>query len=262
MIGILVVGGIAAFLVSLIRRDRVRARLVSPGLGAAPRRWHLAHERDALHGLVIGFALRGVVGAWVGAGAGIGFAEARRRRSEATRVHRIEAQVPELVRALAASLRVGGSVVDTFATIGEELPEPIATPIRGVGRRIATGATLDHALEDLRRDVPCASIERLVDAVRTADEVGGSLEELLGFIGDGIRDRLQLARERRAGTTQGRLSAIVVGGMPVAFLAITGMGASSPGRILFTEPVGWMLLAVGLSLEGLGFAWVRRIVRG
>lgn len=260
MIGTLIVIALAIALVRMIRRDRIRQRLL--GGTSGPRRFRIAHEQQALAGLAIGFAVRGVVGAWIGTAAGIAAAEVRRRRAHATRLQRIEAQVPELLRALSANLRVGGSVSDAITIVGDELPEPIATPIRAVARKLATGATLDAALDELRRDVPCRSIDRLVEAIRTAVEVGGSLEDLLGFIGEGIRDRLQLERERRAGTTQGRLSAIVVGGMPVAFLAITGFGASSPGRILFTEPVGWMLLAIGLGLESLGFVWVRRIARG
>lgn len=260
MIGMILVAALALALTRMIRRDRIRQRLL--GGASGPRRFRIAHERQALVGLAIGFAMRGVVGAWIGTACGVALAEVRRRRAAATRVHRIEAQVPELVRALAATLRVGGSIADAITVVAEELPEPIATPMRAVARRTATGASLDAALEELRLDVPCRSIDRLVEAIRTAVEVGGSLEELLGFIGEGIRDRLQLERERRAGTTQGRLSAIVVGGMPIAFLAITGLGANSPGRILFTEPVGWMLLAIGLVLESCGFLWVRRIARG
>lgn len=257
MIGLLCVAAMAAALARLVRRDRIRARLRSTRTGP---RLRLAHERHALLGLGLGFAWRGVLGAWIGIAAGIAFAELRRRRADASRVRRIEAQVPELVRALVATMRVGGSIPDAITLVADELPEPIATPIRRIGHRLATGVPLEAALEELRDDVPCRSIERVVDAIRTAAEVGGSLEELLGFIGDGIRDRLQLERERHAGTTQGRLSAIVVGGMPIAFLAITGLGPSSPGRILFTEPVGWMLLAVGFGLEAAGFLWVRRIV--
>lgn len=259
MIGTLLVTAVALVLVRIIRRDRIRQRLRIDRRTLG--RLRLAHERQALAGLGIGFAVRGVSGAWLGLAGGAVFAEVQRRREATSRVRRIEAQVPELVRGLIANLRVGGSIPDAIASVAEDLPHPIAEPIRSFAHRLATGTSMPAALTALRAEVPCRSIERLTDAIATAVEVGGSLEELLGFIGEGIRDRLQLERERRAGTTQGRLSAIVVGGMPVAFLAITGLGASSPGRILLTEPVGWMLLAVGMTLEAAGFLWVRRIVR-
>jgi tight adherence protein B len=197
----------------------------------------------------------------MGAAAGVILAEYKRRRDAKSRLIQMERQVPELIRALSANLRVGGNVSDAFHGIADELPEPIASPVRDLVRRLGTGVSIHEALHSFQTDAPTPSIERLTEAIRTSIEVGGSLESILGFIGEGVSDRIALDRERRAGTTQGRLSAIVVGGMPIGFLAITGLGESSPGRILFTEPIGWMLLLIGLMLEAAGFLWVKRIVR-
>ena len=167
MTGLVVVLAVAMALALTVRRDRLRRRLAAlgpPDDGAT--RWRLAHERDALAGLAIGFALRGVAGAWMGLAIGIAWAEIRQRREVSRRLERIERQVPELVRSLVASLRVGGDVGGAFANAADELPEPIATPMRAVGRRLAAGASLDDALETLRAEVPADGIERLVDAIR------------------------------------------------------------------------------------------------
>lgn len=262
MIGMLVLSVAGLALIEVARRNRLRRRLTLPPIGLARSAGvAVAYEREVLLGMGIGVLLRGVAGAWFGVAIGWAFGWLRNRRSRSTYLRRVDDQVPELVRSLIATLRIGGDVHGALGAAADELSEPIGPHLRVAVRRVATGVSLDECLSALLAELPTQAMERVVEALRTGLEVGGDLEAILRFIGEQVRDRLDIDRQRRAATTQGRLSAIVVGGMPVAFLAMTGSSPSSPSRMLLTEPIGWTLLTVGALLEGAGFFWVHRVVR-
>jgi len=53
----------------------------------------------------------------------------------------------------------------------------------------------------------------------------------------------------------------VVGAMPLAFFTMAGPTAREQLTFLFTEPVGWIVLGMGLALQGAGALWMRSLMR-
>src|SRR5205807_1166803 len=68
-------------------------------------------------------------------------------------------------------------------------------------------------------------------------------------------------RDRAATSAQAKMSALVVGLMPLAFFAIVGSGARDQLRVLVGDPIGWALLASGVVLEAGGARWMRALLR-
>ncbi|HEY8258628.1 MAG TPA: hypothetical protein VIG08_13310, partial [Gemmatimonadales bacterium] len=72
--------------------------------------------------------------------------------------------------------------------------------------------------------------------------------------------RFVVRRQLRTYTAQGRLSGYVLAALPIfvggAILAIN----PEYGRLLFNHPLGKLLLGIAITMQLMGFFWIRRIV--
>jgi tight adherence protein B len=130
---------------------------------------------------------------------------------------------------------------------------------RGLSR-LHAGGSLEDVLDSLAADIgsPDARLAAAVLAVHL--RTGGNLASLLDDVAETVARRLVARRDLRALTAQGRASGAVLALLPVAFVGLlSGMGGSGLGAF-YRTPAGSGLLALGLSLQGAGFLWIRRIV--
>jgi len=66
--------------------------------------------------------------------------------------------------------------------------------------------------------------------------------------------------EARALSSQARLSALVVGGAPVAYLIFSAVVDPSSVDVLLATDAGRVCLVLGLGCEALAALWMRRIL--
>lgn len=202
--------------------------------------------------------------AWMPAGAAAGWLwwlVAMRRAHTGERA-RLDEQVPDAMRAIAAGLRAGGSLPLAIAASGDEMPPPLGPHLARCAARIEVGMHVAEALDRLALDTGTVVCARLVETLQIGAAAGAALPGILDGGASAHEGWARLDRDRRAASAQVRLSAIVVGAMPLAFLVLAGPAARGPMRVLLHEPAGWMLLAVGLGLDALGWAWMRRLSGG
>jgi tight adherence protein B len=97
-------------------------------------------------------------------------------------------------------------------------------------------------------------------AVKIQREVGGNLSELLMTVADTMTARERLRRDVSALTAEGKMSAIVLGALPI--LLGFAMYAMNPEYIgtLFEDPLGKILLVSSVVSALIGFAWMKKII--
>ena len=78
----------------------------------------------------------------------------------------------------------------------------------------------------------------VVMAVRIQREVGGNLAEILHTVADTLREREYLRRQVRTLSAEGRLSAWILGGLPVVMFGYMCSPTVTYVRLLYTEPLG------------------------
>ena len=99
-----------------------------------------------------------------------------------------------------------------------------------------------------------------VAAVRIQQEAGGNLASLFDTLADTMVQRLRLRREVRTLTAEGRLSAYILGLMPL-LLGILIFAINRPYMdVLFQTFAGKVMLLGSLVLQIVGFYWMYRIV--
>lgn len=181
------------------------------------------------------------------------------RRRAAAHDAQLNAQVADTIELIASAMRSGFGFMHSLELAGREQTGPIAEEFRQVVREIDLGVSVDEALERLAVRTKDEDLELVVQAVLVLRRVGGDLGEVLGRIADMIRDRIRVRGEIRTLTAQMRMSSWIVSGLPVALGGVTGLMQPEQMAVLFTEPIGQMLVAVAVVLQVIGFIVIRRI---
>ena len=103
--------------------------------------------------------------------------------------------------------------------------------------------------------------EWAVMAIRIQREVGGNLAELLQTVAETMQQRSRMRGEIRALTAEGRLSAVVMGCLPIGLGLF--MFSASPEYIatLFQSALGWGMVIGSAVLAVAGFGWLQKIVK-
>ena len=143
--------------------------------------------------------------------------------------------------------------------MASEAPDPTA---REFGRAIAEsrlGRPVVQSLEGISTRMRSEDFEWAVMAIEIQREVGGNLAEVLQIVAETMLQRNRLRREVKALTAEGRISAIVLGSMPIGlfgFLFATNKTYLDP---LISESVGRIAIGIGIGLLIMGAIWLRKI---
>jgi tight adherence protein B len=102
---------------------------------------------------------------------------------------------------------------------------------------------------------------RAAGALAVAATTGGRAAAALDGLAASLRDRREIAAEARALSAQARLSAVVVGCLPVGYLVGCALFDPRQVRVLVHTGFGAVCLVVGLALEALAAVWIRVLLR-
>jgi tight adherence protein B len=184
----------------------------------------------------------------------VGLRIARTRRSRA-----LTAALPGALDVVAGELRAGGTVRSALPALARA-GGPLGADVVRLEARLELGATLDGALERWSEERPDPGLHAVAGALAVADGTGGRAATALDGLARSLRDDHGAVAEARALSAQARLSALVVGAAPLAYLAFEAMTDPSSVGVLVSTPAGQACLVVGLGLEALAALWMRRIV--
>ena len=182
-------------------------------------------------------------------------------RARAARLKKIEAQLPEAADFLARALRAGHSFSNVLQMVGDELNEPISGEFKMAHEEINYGVPMNEALQNLAARIPLTDLRYLVIAVLVQRESGGNLAEVLISIARIIRARLKLLGQVRVLSAEGRMSAWVLGLMPVVMIGVMAVVNPQYIRLLWTDPAGIKLLWYAAGMVALGVVWMRNVIR-
>lgn len=137
-----------------------------------------------------------------------------------------------------------------------------ASPLHDAARILASGAGLDPALRQAAHRAADPEVGASLLVLRVHTRSGGDPLPALAAAEERLRRRAAALRERRALTTQARLSARAILLLAPGFLAL--LLAVDPGGTwsVLSRPEVLVLVGLGLGLQVLGGVWIGRIVRG
>lgn len=179
----------------------------------------------------------------------------RRKRLKAFAV-----QLPDALELIARALRAGHSLASGFNLVREEMPPPIGKEFGRVFEEQNLGISMDDSLSAITERVPNLDLKFFSTAVMLQRQTGGDLAEILDKIGYIVRERFKIWGQVQALTGEGRLSGVVLLGLPpVLFVAVYRLNPDYM-MTLFTDPMGKKMLAGAVFLQVLGALVIRKII--
>lgn len=177
------------------------------------------------------------------------------------RVLKFEELLPEAIDLMTRAIRAGHGFTTAVGMVADELPEPIATEFKLLHDRQNFGLPLDEALKDFSERVPILSAKFFVTAVLTQRETGGNLAEVLGNLASVIRDRFNVMRQVRIKSAHGRMTGIVLGGLPPALVMVLLIISPDYLSVMLQDPVGVQMIVIAVALQIVGVLIIRKLVR-
>jgi tight adherence protein B len=177
------------------------------------------------------------------------------------RLAKIQQQLPEAIDLLVRALRSGHAFSSGLQMIGEEMAAPISTEFRVVHEEINFGVSLQQALVNLSERIPITDLRYFVVAILIQRESGGNLTEVLGNLSRLIRERHKLLIKVRVLSSEGRLSAWVLGVMPFGLAAAMNLVNPEFMAPLWTDPIGITIVKYMLTLMVIGILLLRKIAQ-
>jgi len=176
------------------------------------------------------------------------------------RLRKFDEELPDLLSALAGSLRAGHGFLHSLQTIAADAPEPAGRELRRVLAETRLGRPVEDALGDLSRRIPSRDFSYVLTAIVVQKQVGGSLAGLFDTVKETVRQRQQFARKVRVLTAAGRMSANALLALPFGLAILLSLTNHRYLAPLFTTHLGRMLVVGGAISMLIGASIVHRIV--
>ncbi len=198
---------------------------------------------------------------WVGLviGGTLPYSYASYRRNQ--RFQKFEELFPQAIDTLARAVRAGHAFTTALELISNEVPEPVASEFRKLFEEQKYGLPVRDALFNLAARMPLVDVKFFVTAVMLQRETGGNLAEILDNLSYVIRERFKILRQVRVYTAQGRLTMMLLMGLPPLIVVV--MLIMNPGfiRPLFSDPIGHSLIVAGITMQTIGYFVIRKVIQ-
>jgi tight adherence protein B len=182
------------------------------------------------------------------------YLQKRRRLGE---IHR---QLPEALELMARALRAGHALFVGMKMVGEEMREPIGGEFRRSFDEISMGVSVPESLMHLRGRVDLMDVKFFVTSVNVQRETGGNLAEIIDSLGRLIRKRFELKKKIKALSAEGRISAIILIGLPFGIALV--LQIMNPDYLvpLFTDPIGHVMVAGAAIMMIIGGIVMKQLI--
>jgi tight adherence protein B len=227
------------------KRAPLSVRLTQAGLDWSKRRFIITGcvlgVVALLAGVFTGVGLLPALGFGFAAGAGFPFwllAFLKKRREA-----RFLNNFPDAVDVIVRGIKAGLPLLDSLKLIAAEAEEPIRSEFRAIIETQTIGMPLGDACLRLyeRMPVPESNFFGIVIAIQ--QRAGGNLSEALGNLSRVLRDRKKMKAKIQAMSMEAKASASIIGALPVAVMTLVWITSPAYIQLLFTDPLGHMMLA-------------------
>lgn len=170
-------------------------------------------------------------------------------------------QLPAFLDTMVRLTTIGNSLESAFQTALLTVDAPLQEPLNRANMFIQAGRDLEPALVQEARIFGLAELELVATVIGVALRFGGRADMVLERMSFFIRDREQAENELHALSTEIRLSAWVLGLMPVGLGIFMIIFNNEMFMMMWNDSVGRKLLFGAVVLEVVGVYWLYRLAR-
>jgi tight adherence protein B len=259
---------LAALLVALAAaRERTAAMLSRFELQAPPRgdrarlRVGPLMVAGACAASLLGFRLAGVAGSLAAVAAAAVTPRLVRRRRARRRERQMQEHLAEAVALIATAMRSGRSLLQAIELSADELDPSLGATLRRLVDRTELGDPMDEAIDAWAAEVRSPDARLVAGVLKLHRRTGGSLSTTLEDLAGTLRSRRSAARGIESLTAQARLSATILGLLPIGFFLFLSVVAREDLEAAYETPAGVAAIGLGFALQGAAYVWIRALLR-
>lgn len=174
---------------------------------------------------------------------------------------KFESQLIDTIQMLIGGLRAGHSVMRSLEAAGLESEAPTSEELTRIVNETRIGKDPGQALEETAQRMGSEDFGWIGQAIQINREVGGDLAEVLEQVAGTIRERSEIKGQVRSLSAEGKLSAVILMGMPVAVAIMFSIINPGYMTVFIEEPMGNVMMAVSLVMFVIGGFWMSRTVK-
>jgi tight adherence protein B len=166
----------------------------------------------------------------------------------------------DAVDVIVRGVKAGLPLNDCVRIIANESAEPVKSEFRVITETQGLGLSLADAVGRLPDRVPTPEASFFAIVVAIQQRAGGNLAEALGNLSRVLRERKKMKGKIGAMAMEAKASAAIIGALPPIVMILVFM--TSPGYImlLFTEPLGHVILGASLVWMTIGVFVMRKMI--
>jgi tight adherence protein B len=179
----------------------------------------------------------------------------------ARRINKLIEGLPFFFDAIRQMMTAGGSLQQALIRANDNADFCMRRYMDPVMRRVQNGASVADSLAWQAGRLNVAELHMFAIAVQASMQYGGRLSVVLANLTATLRDRTRVTRELRAATAEMRVSAYVIGALPMASGLVIGLMNPRYVTFFIHDPIGHELLGVAVGMQVIGVLAMRHLMR-
>jgi tight adherence protein B len=171
-------------------------------------------------------------------------------------------QLPDAVQLVVSATRAGLPVLEAFRAIAEEMPSPTHEEFTRVVSEMGLGTTADAALLSMYQRTGVTEYAIFAVTIGVQSRSGGRLAETIHNLAEIVRERLVITARANALAGEAKLSGIIMAILPLVSGVLQFFTNRDQIALLFTDPRGNKLLAIGIVTLLMGALTMRQLIKG
>ena len=177
------------------------------------------------------------------------------------RIKRMIEQLPQLLDHTVRSLKAGRTLADSVLGGIEITEDPLQQAMGRIQRNVQLGVSLPESTHDFAEFYERDEFRLFALGLKINHRYGGNASELLETLIKMIREREQAARQLRALTGETRVTAYVLGALPISMIGYFLVVNPAYLMTMWNDGTGRTLLFVALGMQLLGCFTLWRMLR-
>ncbi len=178
-----------------------------------------------------------------------------------SRRRKLVAQLPGFMDSMVRFIAIGNSTQSAFQTAASTAKEPLRAYMDRVSAMLRAGVELEPALLQVAQGIRIDELVLLASVLGLGVRYGGRADVLLERMANFMRDEEQANRELQALSAETRLSAWILGLLPVLVGAMIVIINANYFTLMWADPSGRSLMMAALGLQLLGGLILWRMAR-
>ncbi len=157
-------------------------------------------------------------------------------------------------------VRTGLPLGDCLKIIAHESPEPVKSEFARVVEAESVGVPIETCLDRMHERMPVSEVNFFATVLNIQRSTGGNLGESLANLSNVLRGRKLLAEKIKALSAEAKMSAIIIGALPLVVMVLVTIASPDYMTELYTTPRGHQNLMIGAGMMMCGIMVMKKMI--